>query len=616
MTLVGGPVVRRRSRRRRRGPRSALTPEQILAWADAHHRRTGRWPVTPSGPVAAGPLGLTWRAVDNALRLGLRGLGGGSSLARLLAEHRGVRNQQQLPRLSPQQILAWADDHHQRSGAWPTADSGPIADAPGEAWRGLDTALRVGLRGLPGGSSLARLLAKERGVRNLQGLPRLTALQILAWADAHHRRTGEWPGSDPVPVREAPGETWAALDAALLRGRRGLPAGSSLARLLAERRGVRHPGQLPHLTVRQILAWARAHRRRTGEWPTRRSGPVAEAPGETWSAIDSALGQGYRGLPAGLTLPGLLAAGRAVPAEAGRRDLRLSRILAWADAHRKRTGAWPRARSGPIADAPGETWRGVDKALRTNRRGLTGGPTLARLLGERRGVRSRRYPPQLAEKQVLTWAERHRERTGEWPTARSGPVEGAVGETWRMVDTALRGGSRGLRGGRSLAALLAAKRGARNRRSLPALTVPQVLAWAKAHQGRTGAWPTDRSGNIAGAPGETWKGVNLALRWGYRGLKGGVSLARLLAGDLGVRNRTNLPALTAARVVGWAKAHHRHTGEWPTSASGGIGGVPGETWHGVDLALRRGYRGLPGGSSLGRLLREYRGGSGRPAARP
>jgi hypothetical protein len=85
---------------------------------------------------------------------------------------------------------------------------------------------------------------------------------------------------------------------------------------------------------------------------------------------------------------------------------------------------------------------------------------------------------------------------------------------------------------------------------------------------------------------------------------------------LGVRNRTNLSALTAAQVVGWAKAHHRRTGDWPTRASGAIAGVPGEIWHGVDQALRGGYRGLPGGSSLGRLLREYREGPGRPAARP
>src|SRR6516164_9490224 len=98
--------MRRPSRRRRRGSRPPITAAQILAWADAHHRRTGRWPVMVTGPVTTGPLGLTWRGLDNALRLGFRGLEGGSSLARLLAEHRHVRNLSQLLRLSQQQILA------------------------------------------------------------------------------------------------------------------------------------------------------------------------------------------------------------------------------------------------------------------------------------------------------------------------------------------------------------------------------------------------------------------------------------------------------------------------------------------------------------------------------
>src|SRR6516225_12194815 len=116
--------MRRPSRRRRRGSRPHITAEQILAWADAHHRRSGRLPGTDSGPVLAGPLGLTWRALDNALRLGLRGLEGGSSLARLLAEHRHVRNLSQLPRLSRQHILAWADARQKRKGTWPTTQSG------------------------------------------------------------------------------------------------------------------------------------------------------------------------------------------------------------------------------------------------------------------------------------------------------------------------------------------------------------------------------------------------------------------------------------------------------------------------------------------------------------
>jgi hypothetical protein len=62
------------------------------------------------------------------------------------------------------QVLAWADAHLARYGRWPTRLTGPVAFAPGETWGGLDGAPAQGRRGVPGGDSLARLLARERGV--------------------------------------------------------------------------------------------------------------------------------------------------------------------------------------------------------------------------------------------------------------------------------------------------------------------------------------------------------------------------------------------------------------------------------------------------------------------
>jgi hypothetical protein len=72
----------------------------ILKWADAHLLRTGALPTMWDGPVRDGILGDNWRKVDNALRYGLRGLPGGSSLAALLAQHRGHRNIHSLPPLT------------------------------------------------------------------------------------------------------------------------------------------------------------------------------------------------------------------------------------------------------------------------------------------------------------------------------------------------------------------------------------------------------------------------------------------------------------------------------------------------------------------------------------
>jgi hypothetical protein len=210
----------------------------------------------------------------------------------------------------------------------------------------------------------------------------------------------------------------------------------------------------------------------------------------------------------------------------------------------------------------------------------------------------------LQMQQILDWADAHFQRTGAWPTMRSGPVASVKNETWKAVDSALRDGLRGMKRGSSLARLLADKRGVRNRLRAPRLTRDQILRWAEAHHVHTGKWPSSNSGAIAGAGGETWKGVDLALRHGYRGLPRGPSLAKLLADERKVRNRTNLPPLTPQRILDWADAYYRRVGDYPTSTSGSIAEAGGETWGSVNLALRYGYRGLPGGSSLSRLLRQ------------
>jgi hypothetical protein len=103
----------------------------------------------------------------------------------------------------------------------------------------------AGRRGLPGRDSLAKLLARERGVLNPIVRPPLTVEQILAWADLHHARTGRWPGVLSGPVLDAPWENWRALSDALRNGHRGLPKGDSLRRLLVRHGRCRTRTRLP-----------------------------------------------------------------------------------------------------------------------------------------------------------------------------------------------------------------------------------------------------------------------------------------------------------------------------------------------------------------------------------
>jgi hypothetical protein len=91
------------------------------------------------------------------------------------------------PPLTVGQTLAWADAHHARTGRWPSANAGPVAEAPGERWRNIEAALYDGGRGLPGGDTLARLLDRSR--RGKPGGP--------------PRRAG-WTPTEDEPLRALP----------------------------------------------------------------------------------------------------------------------------------------------------------------------------------------------------------------------------------------------------------------------------------------------------------------------------------------------------------------------------------------------------------------------------
>jgi superfamily II DNA or RNA helicase len=454
--VTGGQMQEFARRLRDAAPRP-LTEEQILAWADAHHARTGEWPVVACGSVTDVP-GETWANIDASLRVGNRGLPGGSSLPQLLERCRGVRNHLALPPLTIEQVLSWADAHHERTGQWPSRESGAIEGTQGEVWISINTALRMGQRGLLGSSSLAQLLSEKRDVRNRGDLPVLTIDQILSWADQHYERTGHWPAAKSGSIKDAPGETWANVNQALATGRRGLPGGSSLAKQLSQHRGRRNQKDQPPLTVQEILAWADAHHEATGKWPKKNSGTVQGAGGETWSGINDFLIRGGRNLPGGSSLPRLLAEQRGVRNKQDLPRLTVDRILEWADAHHQRTGKWPTRNSGQIVDAPEETWKVVQMALFQGLRGLPGGSSLARLLAEKRGVRNMQALPPFTLDQVLAWADAHHSRTGKWPTERSGFVVEAPGDTWKAIDRALQAGVRGLPGGSSLARLIREQR--------------------------------------------------------------------------------------------------------------------------------------------------------------
>ncbi len=432
------------------------------------------------------------------------------------------------PEMSIKVILSWADTFHARTGRWPKPASGRIPESDGDNWMAVQNSLIRGHRGLPKSGTLIQLLAQHRGVRNIKNLPRLTIPQILSWADAFHERTGGWPQYTSGPIPKTNHETWSAVESALRDGRRGLRKGSSLAQLLTKHRGVRNIANLPNLTVRQILAWADAFHRQTGQWPKHDSESIPDNLDGSWCAVDTSLREGYRGLPKCGSLARLLAQHRGIRNNLGVPQLTVQQILAWADSHHRRTGQWPTGKSGPVFNAAGENWSALNVALQGGGRGLQRGSSLAQVLAEHRRVRNRMDSPPLEVTKVLRWMDAFHRRNGQWPRVVDGPITDAPGETWVAVDATLRQGRRGLPGGSSLARLLAEHRGVRNSASLPKLSAEMILKWADVHYARTGRWPKRGSGAISEAPGETWLDVDAALSGGRRGLSGRSTLLRFL----------------------------------------------------------------------------------------
>lgn len=379
----GGSLAKLKAERRDVRYRSSkISIKQILKWADEYYKKTGEWPTQRSGKVHNAP-GESWVGINQALIGGYRGLPGGSSLAKLFQKKRGV---EQKGDLSIFQIIKWAKDHRKRTKKFPTALSGKVLCVYGETWRGIDEAFKSRGRGLRRGGSLAKLLANKLNAPNKANIKKISIDQILKLADEHQKRTGRWPSVNSGNVHDVPNEKWPNINDALRGGYRGLPGGSSLAKLFEKKRGVK-PKE--NLKVSQILLWADDYFKRTGKWPTKRSGDVSNAYDETWGAISQALSIGGRGLPGGSSLPKLLAKERGVENRLDLPDYSIDRILKWADEYYKKNGEWPTQRSKEVPGDPYENWTRINSCLVGGYRGLSGGSSLAKLLLEKRGVRNR-----------------------------------------------------------------------------------------------------------------------------------------------------------------------------------------------------------------------------------
>jgi hypothetical protein len=288
--------------------------------------------------------------------------------------------------------------------------------------------------------------------------------------------------------------------------------------------------------------------------------------------------------------------------------LTINDILKWADQHHEWTGRWPITRDGPVLGVQGETWEGINTALRKGGRGMKGGTSLTRLLARRRGaLDTRRIRPDLTREQIIDWARSHQLRTGEWPTRESGQVPSAPDVSWSTVWRTLRRGGTHLPGGESLRDLLRKEFSIWSSRGNRPLTPALILKWADEHHSRTGKWPVVMSGQIPRQT-HTWAAINEALKHGRCGLPGGTSVAKFLRQHRGSAYDKRVVQFTEKQILEWAEEFFKRQRRWPTAKAGywPPAKVP---WSTINRALVHGKQGLPGGSSLSALLKSRRRGS-------
>ena len=120
--------------------------------------------------ASADHKGITWLAVDSALKKGSRGISEKSSLASLVAKTFSFKNHMNLSPLTEELIIKWVTQYIGIHGKKPNQNSGTL-DFVSEAYKGItwlaiNTALDKGGRGLLGGSSLAKLIEQHLGIKN------------------------------------------------------------------------------------------------------------------------------------------------------------------------------------------------------------------------------------------------------------------------------------------------------------------------------------------------------------------------------------------------------------------------------------------------------------------
>ena len=419
-----------------------VTIAKILELADACYKKYKIWPKKRSGVISS-ENNLTWNTINNQLLKTEVG-----SLANLLFLERDVHHHLKRNKLTIYQIIEWAKDHFKKTNEWPTYKSGAVLADYSEKWGAINSALQGGHRGLETNETLEALLWREKGVVGTLAGKKLSNKKILDLTKQHFEKTGLYPTSNSDWILEGK-DSWSTISVALNRGFRGLPGGSSLAKLLHAHNLKANLGARKYPSKEEIVEAAKEYKTqdKNSKLPTSKSGPFPNPNylDLTWGAINSAIAKGSIEYTKAKTLTDLWVL------EFGSRninnleDLSEEQILQWCDKYQEDhpNKKFPSNQSVPIVTMGTETFMSIDTAIRENRRGLTGLVSLAHLLFKKRGKRTNKNLPKIKIKQIKVWMIAWHNHYQKWPTASDGEIPNTGGEKWSNINATLHRGGRG-----------------------------------------------------------------------------------------------------------------------------------------------------------------------------
>jgi len=282
------------------GGKPSLTIVKIQAAITAFHKDQGTHPNEKSGDATA-YFGYpeTWSAVQAAAYHGVRGLPGGSTLITIAREMGLVKGK---PPLNMPLVKKAISSFYKEHGIHPNGASGDATAYFGysETWGAVQSALKKGYRGLPGGKTLVEV-AIQMGLH--QKREPLTKAILRRAIHKFYDEHGFPPTAESGDATAYFGYQvmWRTIDSCIRYGNRGLSKGGSLAQVVRDMklRLVKPP--LSEEIVGQAISSFRSDH---GKIPHEKSGDATAYFGypETWSAVGSCCRLGLRGLPGGTTL--------------------------------------------------------------------------------------------------------------------------------------------------------------------------------------------------------------------------------------------------------------------------------------------------------------------------